>query len=108
KVYDNVPIGYIPISGRFGFGAGIENQTAIVRDNFWIDDLSITTTTVTGAYVASVDPSTQNVSPDAAVNIGIQDLGTGAVQMEFDGKVVATTKTDAGGGLTIVSYRPAA
>ncbi|GEM_PF-875245 len=106
KVFDNVPIGYIPTDGRFGFGAGTEEQTAILRDNFWIDDVSITTTPLSGAAVVSVEPATQNAAPDAAINIGIQGLGTGTVQLQVDNKDVTATKSDAGGGITLVSFRP--
>ena len=31
NVYNNVPIGYIPIAGRFGFGSGTEEQTQAPR-----------------------------------------------------------------------------
>ncbi len=105
NVFDKVAIGYIPLQGQFGFGAGIENQTAIVRDNFWIDDLSITTTPVSGSYVTSVEPGTQNAAPDAAVKIGIQDLGATTAQMLFDNTAVTPTKSDAGNGITLLTYR---
>jgi len=108
KVYDNVPVGYIPISGSFGFGAGTEEVTVFKRDNFWIDDLSITTTTVSGAHVVSVNPPSQNAAPDAPISIGVQDLGAGAVQMQVDNITVTPTKTDAGGGLTTITYQPTA
>src|SRR5262245_2889241 len=49
NVYSNVPIGYIPIAGRFGFGSGTEEQTIGNRDNVWIDDVSIFTTNLVGA-----------------------------------------------------------
>ncbi len=46
KVYDNVGIGYTPVSGQFGFGAGTAELTAAIRNNHWIDDVEITTTNV--------------------------------------------------------------
>src|SRR5262249_32866284 len=106
NVIDKVAIGYIPTQGQFGFGAGIENQTAIVRDNFWIDDLSITTKIASGAYVTSVEPPTQNAAPDSSVKIGIQNLGTATVQMTVDNGAVTPTTSDAGGGITLLTYRP--
>src|SRR5262245_41684028 len=48
-VYSNVPIGYIPIAGQFGFGSGTEEQTIGNRDNVTIDDVSIFTTNLVGA-----------------------------------------------------------
>ncbi len=104
-VYSDVPIGYVPVSGSFAFGAGTSEQTVISRDNFWIDDLSITTTPVSGAYIASVSPGTQNVAPNATVSIDIEGLNGAAVQMEFDNKAVTPVSTP-NGTLTNLRYDP--
>src|SRR6266487_2550069 len=95
-VYNNVPIGYIPIAGRFGFGSGTEEQTVGNRDNVTIDNLSIVTTTVTGASIASVSASVLDARPDAAIVSGIADLGAEATALQFDGTPVDPSKVTVG------------
>ncbi len=107
NVYNNVPIGYIPIAGRFGFGAGTEEQTIGNRDNVTIDDVSIFTTNVVGASIASVYPPVLDARPDAAVVIGIADLGGGATTLQFDGSTVSASSSTAG-NLTTLTYQPPA
>jgi hypothetical protein len=106
QVLDKVPIGYLPIEGQFGFGAGTEGQAATLDSNYWIDDVSITTTTVTGAYIASAAPPTQNALPNASIQIGVQGLAGAAVQMTVDGNPVTASQSDGGNGVTLVSYTP--
>ncbi len=103
-VYDKVPVGYLPIEGQFGMGSGTEGQASGGSGNFWIDDFSVTTTTVTGAYVVGVEPGTQNVSPDAPIKIDVQDLGAASATMELNGVTVTPTKSDLGGGTTRFTY----
>ncbi|MBI4659295.1 MAG: hypothetical protein HY735_10680 [Verrucomicrobia bacterium] len=106
KVYDNVGIGYTPTSGVFGFGAGTGELTAAIRNNHWIDDVSITTTAVgTGSYVSSKSPAAQNVRPDASVSIVVQNLTTPTVQLTFDGASVTPSVTSQGNTRTI-AYTP--
>jgi hypothetical protein len=107
QVFDKAPIGYFPIEGQFGFGAGTEGQAATLDSNFWIDDLSITTTTVSGAYVVSAAPPTQGALPNASIQIGIQGLNGASVQMTLDGASVSPSTSDAGNGVTLVTYTPA-
>ena len=105
KVYDNVPIGYVPVAGRFGFGAGTEEITIAQRDNHWIDDVNITTTTVSGAHIVSVSPPTQDALPNAQVVIGLSGLGNGATSLKVDNTVVTPVKsTD--GDVTTLTYTP--
>jgi len=108
KIYDNVPIPYIPLAGTFGFGAGTAELTAAIRANHWIDDVNITTTTVTpgSPTLLAISPPTQGARPDAVVEIQIEDLGSVALSMTFDnGTAFAPTKTTAG-NITTVSYDP--
>ncbi|PYK58915.1 MAG: hypothetical protein DME21_14640, partial [Verrucomicrobia bacterium] len=59
--------------------------------------------------MVSIEPPTQNAAPNAAVKIGIQDLAGAAVQMVFDGGQPFTpAQTDAGGGVTLVTFQSAA
>src|SRR5436190_13483075 len=106
-VYDNVPIGYVPIAGRFGFGSGTEEQTIGNRDNVTIDDVSIFTTNLVGASIASVSPPVLNARPDAAIVIGIADLGGGGTSLQFDGNPVSPSSSTVG-NITTLSYKPAA
>jgi len=107
KVYDNVGIGYTPTTGVFGFGAGTAELTAAIRNNHWIDDINITTTTVgTGAYVSSKSPAAQSVSPDAVVSIVVQNLASPTVQLRFNGAVVTPTVTSQGNTRTITFDPP--
>ena len=103
NVYNKVAIGYLPIEGQFGFGAGTEGQAATLDCNFWIDDASFTTATVTGPYVLSYDPPTQNAPLDSTINVVVQDLA-GVATMQVDGVTVPSTSTDIGNGQTSVSY----
>ncbi|MBX3746496.1 MAG: hypothetical protein KF833_14405 [Verrucomicrobiae bacterium] len=105
KVYDNFPIPYAPIAGNFGFGAGTAELTAALRDNHWIDDLSITTTTVSGAHVLSALPLGATVRPDARVEIQLQDLAGASVALQFNGATVQPTVATAG-AVTTVTYDP--
>jgi hypothetical protein len=105
KVYEDFPIPYAPIAGQFGFGAGTAELTAALRDNHWIDDLSLTTTTVTGAYVLSALPIGTNVRPDARIEVQIQDLGGGATALQFDAATVTATSSTVG-GVTTITYDP--
>ncbi len=105
EVYADVPIGYVPLGGQFAFGAGTEEQTAVSRDNFWIDDVSITTTAVTGPSVVAVEPVGQDVRPDAPVRIDIDSLAGGAIQLEFDGSSVTSSQSTSG-DITTVQYAP--
>ncbi len=107
NVYSNVPIGYIPIAGRFGFGSGTEEQTIGNRDNVWIDDVSIFTTNVVGASIASISPPVLDARPDAAIVIGIADLGGGATALQFDGAPVSPSSSTAG-NITTLTYQPPA
>src|SRR5436190_8664337 len=104
-VYDNVPIGYVPIAGRFGFGSGTEEQTIGNRDNVTIDDVNIVTTTVTGASIASVSPPVLDARPDAAIVIGIADLGAGAAALQFDNVTVSPSSVTVG-NITTLTYQP--
>ena len=102
KVYDNVGIGYTPITGQFGFGAGTGENTAAIRNNHWIDDVNISTTAVgAGAFVASKTPGSQNVSPAAEVTLVIQNLASPTVGLKFDGVTVTPTVTSAGNTRTV-------
>ena len=101
QVITDAPIGYVPVAGRFGFGAGTEEITIAQRDNFWIDDLTLTTTPVTGAHIASVSPRSQDALPDAPLEIGIQDLGAGAVSLQLDGQTVTPSRSTAGNITTL-------
>jgi hypothetical protein len=106
KVYDNVGIGYTPIAGVFGFGAGTAELTAAIRNNHWIDDVNITTTTVgAGAYVSAKSPAAQNAPANAVVSITVENLATSTVQMTFDGGAVTPTVTSQGNTRTI-TYDP--
>jgi hypothetical protein len=107
KVYDNVGIGYTPVAGVFGFGAGTAELTAAIRNNHWIDDINITTTTVTpgSPYVSSKGPSAQGARADAAVSIVVENLTSPTVQLTFDGAAVTPTVTSAGNTRT-VTYDP--
>ena len=53
QVFSGEGIGYVPIAGNFGFGAGTEEVTSANRDNHWIDDLDIVTTVASGVRVAT-------------------------------------------------------
>lgn len=106
-VYTNAPIGYIPIAGRFGFGTGTEEQTIGNRDNVTIDDVTIFTTNVIGASIASVSPPVLAARPDAAVVIGIADLGGGGTTLQFDGTNVSPGLVTAG-NITTLTYQPPA
>jgi hypothetical protein len=106
KVYDNVGIGYTPIAGMFGFGAGTAELTAAIRNNHWIDDVNITTTTVgAGAYVSAKSPAAQNAPANAVVAITVENLASSTVQMTFDGASVTPTVTSQGNTRTI-TYDP--
>ncbi len=106
KVYDNVGVGYTPITGVFGFGAGTAELTAAIRNNHWIDDVNITTATVSGgSFVSSRLPLSQGVRPDAVVSIVVQNLASPAVTMTFDGAAVVPTVTSQGNTRT-VTYDP--
>jgi len=107
NVYDNVPIGYIPIAGRFGFGSGTEEQTIGNRDNVTIDDVNIVTTNVVGASIASVSPPVLDARPDAAIVIEIADLGGGATALQFDNTPVSPSTMTAG-NITTLTYQPPA
>src|SRR6185369_9079587 len=107
NVYNNVPIGYIPIAGRFGFGSGTEEQTIGNRDNVTIDDVSIFTTNLVGASIASVSPPVSDARPDAAIIIGIADLGGGATTLQFNGTNVNPSSATAG-NITTLTYQPPA
>lgn len=106
KVYDNVGIGYTPIAGLFGWGAGTAELTAAIRNNHWIDDVNITTTTVGGgAYVSAKSPAAQNAAANAVVSITVENLASPTVQMTFDGAAVTPTVTSQGTTRTI-TYDP--
>jgi len=106
KVYDNVGIGYTPIAGLFGFGAGTAELTAAIRNNHWIDDVNITTTTVgAGAYVSAKSPAAQNAPANAIVSITVQNLASSTVQMTFDGAAVTPNVASQGNTRTI-TYDP--
>lgn len=105
KVYDNVGIGYTPIAGVFGFGAGTAELTAAIRNNHWIDDVNITTATVSGSYVSSKAPASQQVAPDATVSIVVENLASPTVQMTFDGASV-TPSVSSQGNTRTVTYDP--
>ncbi len=106
KVYDNVGIGYTPIAGLFGFGAGTAELTAAIRNNHWIDDVNITTATVgTGAYVSAKSPAAQNAPANAVVSITVENLASATVSMTFDGAAVTPTVTSQGNTRT-VTYDP--
>jgi hypothetical protein len=106
KVYDNVGIGYTPIAGVFGFGAGTAELTAAIRNNHWIDDVNITTTTVGGgAYVSSKAPAAQSARADSVVTIVIENLASSTVQMTFDGAAVTPNVASQGNTRTI-TYDP--
>ena len=105
KVYDNYAVGYTPIAGNFGFGAGTAELTAAIRDNHWIDDLSITTTTVSGSFVLAAEPLGVNVRPDAIVRLQIQDLGTDSATLNFDGQPV-TPAIQTAGNVTTLTFDP--
>lgn len=57
KSCDHSAFGHMPIEGQFGFGAAASELTAVLNANFWNDDLSISTTTVSGAFVGTVSAS---------------------------------------------------
>ena len=103
NVFSNTPIGYLPLEGQFGFGAGTEGAFSTLDSNFWIDDFSITTTTVTGPYVVAATPPTQNAPLDPTISVVIQDL-VGSATMKVDGTTVAASSTSLGNGQTSVSY----
>ncbi|MBX3733036.1 MAG: hypothetical protein KF791_10620 [Verrucomicrobiae bacterium] len=106
-VYDRVGIGYTPIAGVFGFGAGTAELTAAIRNNHWIDDVSITTATVgAGAYVASKSPAAQNAPPDAVVTVVVENLTSPTVAMTFDGDAVLPTVTSQGNTRTVTFDPP--
>ncbi|MCC6235203.1 MAG: hypothetical protein IT580_21345 [Verrucomicrobiales bacterium] len=106
KVYDNVGIGYTPIAGQFGFGAGTAELTAAIRNNHWIDDVNITTTNVGGgAYVSAKSPAAQGVRADATVSIVVENLASSTVSMTFDGAAVTPNVTSQGNTRT-VTYDP--
>jgi len=106
KVFDNFGIPYAPISGSFGFGAGTAENTASLRANHWIDDLSITTSTVTaGPLLVSALPLGTSVRPDAQVQIQIQNLGGASASLKFDDQAVASLSSTAG-GVTTISFDP--
>jgi len=108
KVYDNVPVPYIPLAGTFGFGAGTAELTAAIRANHWIDDLSITTTTVApgSPVVTGISPPSRGARPDAIVQIQIEDLGAAALSMSFDGGASFTPSKVTVGNVSTVSYDP--
>ncbi|MEK7676214.1 MAG: hypothetical protein AAB676_10330, partial [Verrucomicrobiota bacterium] len=108
KVYDNVPIPYIPLAGTFGFGAGTAELTAAIRANHWIDDVNITTTTVTAGspVLLSISPPSQGARPDATVEIQIEDLGSATVSMSFDDGASFTPSKSVAGNVTTISYDP--
>ncbi|MBI2924182.1 MAG: hypothetical protein HYY24_00575 [Verrucomicrobia bacterium] len=108
KVYDNVPIPYIPLAGSFGFGAGTAELTAAIRANHWIDDLNITTTTLAAGSPAllSIAPPPQGARPDTTVEIQIEDLGAAAVSMIFDDGASFTPSKSVAGNVTTISYDP--
>jgi len=106
KVIDNVGIGYTPIAGSFGFGAGTAELTAAIRNNHWIDDVNITTTTVgSAAYVSAKAPAAQNAPANAVVSITVENLASSTVQLNFDGAPVNPTVTSSGNTRTI-TYDP--
>jgi hypothetical protein len=105
KIFDNLAVGYTPIAGVFGFGAGTAELTAAIRDNHWIRDLNITTATVSGAYVSSKSPASQGANPDAVVRIQLQNLSSPTVAMTFNGDTV-TPQVSQAGATTTVTYDP--
>ena len=106
KVYDNVAIGYTPVAGVFGFGAGTAELTAAIRNNHWIDDINITTATVgAGAYVSARSPGASQVRADATVSVVVQNLASPAAQMTFNGAVVVPVITSSGNTRTF-TYDP--
>jgi hypothetical protein len=106
KVYDNVGIGYTPIAGQFGFGAGTAELTAAIRNNHWIDDVNITTTTVgAGAFVSAKSPGAQQARADTAVTITVQNLASTTVQMTLDGQPVIPVVSSTGNTRTF-TYDP--
>src|SRR5205814_10363699 len=104
-VYDNYAVGYTPVAGNFGFGAGTAELTAAIRDNHWIDDLTITTTTVSGSFVLAAEPLGVNVRPDTIVRLAIQDLGTDTATLNFDGQPV-TPNSQSVGNVTTLTFDP--
>ena len=106
KVYDNLGIGYTPIAGQFGFGAGTAELTAAIRNNHWIDDVNITTTTVgAGAFVSAKTPVAQNARADTTVTITVQNLASTTAQMTFDGQPVTPVVSSTGNTRTF-TYDP--
>jgi len=104
-VYTNL-FAYTPIAGRFGFGGNTGSQNA----NMWIDDLSITTTTLDAPYVKSVVPPPVGASPVTPVRIELADfeftqVDTNTVTMKFNGQDVVPIVTKEGDTTTIL-YDP--
>ena len=101
--------GPLPTGARFGFGA----RTGGLNQNQFIDDLNITTTTISRFYVkGSFTPatSTAGASPDTPVQVVLQDFGAAvdptSVAMNFNGCPVNPTVTKAVNNVTTVSYDP--
>ncbi len=106
KVIDNLGIGYTPIAGQFGWGAGTAELTAAIRNNHWIDDVDITTSTVgSTAFVSAKSPAAQNAPADALVSITVENLASTTVQMTFDGSAV-TPNVSSSGNTRTITYDP--
>ncbi|MCI0536869.1 MAG: hypothetical protein L0Z50_16765, partial [Verrucomicrobiales bacterium] len=105
KIYDNAGIGYTPIAGVFGFGAGTAELTAALRNNHWIDDVNITATAVSGSYISSKAPAAQNARADSAVAITVANLSSQSVQLTLNGTAVTPTVNQQG-ATTTITYRP--
>lgn len=105
KLFDRLPVGYTPLEGRFAFGAGTEETSSASRDNHWIDDLSISTTTVAGAFVRAASPGGLHVRPDSQVDLIIEELVDPNVSLRFDDTLVTPEVTTQGASST-VRYQP--
>lgn len=87
EVHSNL-FAFTPVPGRFGFGA----RTSDHNDGHWVDDLSITTTTLSKSFVRAASPSGTGIRPDSRIVVEVEDFETTvdleSVEMSLNGLTV--------------------
>ena len=107
-VYSNLDLtayGYAPTGGsQFGFGA----RTGGSFDNQWIDNLSITTSTIGQPYLNSFAPQGSAVATNSPIDIVLTDnttqVDTNKIVLKLDGAIVPPSITQDGAGDTFIHY----
>jgi hypothetical protein len=84
-VIDRAPTGYVPVAGRFGFGA----RTGGAYDNHWIDDLVIDTSDPLAVAITNQPASrVVNEGQAATFTVGVNGLCYNSIQWFSNGVVI--------------------